>query len=148
MAAVNVKSDQVTNQDAVPVSPIKPNELEGRVRIAYFTYSSPAASPPEAASTIQLCKLPIGARIIRGHFAHDGIGGTSGTVDIGYTGDVDQYADAAVVAATASEFDFADTVLENVGDALTEAKTLLLTTAVATMTASKNLRGWVMYVVD
>ncbi len=148
MAAVNVKSVQVTNQDAVPVSPIKPNELEGRVRIAYFNYSSPAASPPEAASTIQLCKLPIGARLIRGHFAHDGIGGASGTVDIGYLGDVDRYADGVTVAATASAFDFIDIFAENVGDALTEARTLLLTTAVATMTASKNLRGWVMYVVD
>lgn len=148
MAAVNVKSDQVTNQDAVPVSPIKPNELIGRIRIGYFSYSSPAASPPEAGSTIQLCKLPAGARIIRGHFAHDGIGGASGTVDIGYTGAATRYANGVAVAATAGVFDFADTIAENVGDELTEAKILLLTTAVATMTASKNLRGWVMYVLD
>ncbi len=148
MAAVNVKSDQVTNQDAVPVIPIKTNELEGRVRIAYFTYSSPAASPPEAASTIQLCKLPIGARLVRGHLAHDGIGGASGTVDIGYTGDVDRYADGVAMANTAGAFDFIDTFAQNVGDALTVARTLLLTTAVATTTASKNLRGWVLYVVD
>ena len=148
MAAVDVKSDQVTNQDAVPVSPIKPNELEGRVRIAYFSYSSPASSPPEAASTIELCKLPIGARLIKGHYAHDGIGGSSGTCDIGFTGDVDRYADAAVLADSAGAIDFLDTFAENVGDALTEAKTLLLTTAVATFTASKSLRGWVLYVVD
>ncbi len=141
-------SDQVTNQIAVPVAPIKTNELEGRVRIAYFSYSSPATGMPVATELIHLCKLPIGARVLRGHVAHDGIGGASGTVDIGYSGAQTRYGDDIALANTAGAFDFADTYAQNVGDALTAAQTILMLVNTATMTASKNLRGWILYVVD
>ena len=89
------KWDQTTPSDM-----IKPNELAGRVRVAYGLYEASAEQ-----SDIHMFNLPNGARIISGELVHDALG-SSTTASVGHAAytnsagtavaaDVDEYKAAA-----------------------------------------------------
>ena len=96
-----VYSVQKTKWDQnVPKDMIKPNELGGRVRVAYGLYEATTEQ-----SDIHMFNLPNGARILSGELVHDALG-SSTTLSVGHAAytdssgstvalDVDEYKAAA-----------------------------------------------------
>lgn len=129
-------------------APLKPYQLEGRIRIAWFTVVSENPTNINNGDTLNLVKLPDGARVIRGRAMQNGLG-TSVTLSIGDSGSATRYK-AATAAATTGEFDFASTVAENAGHVISGSGQQVVTATVggANWSASKTLTGYVMYVID
>ena len=102
-------STQYTKTLNTPSEKLDTNELHGRVRVAYADFTADAAQ-----ETINMFKLPDGARIIGGRVNHANLG-TSTTLSIGHAAyvnaagttvaaDVDAYkAAAASTTATSSD---------------------------------------------
>ena len=141
-------------------SKIKPNQLEGRVRIGRFSYTIPTGDEA-IASNVALVRLPKGARIIEGKIKGEAMGNSS-TVDIGLMGadgsgfinadgdvadDVDFFLDGGDVNA-AFNLDFAATIALNYGYELEKNCILLATPVVGAWDAGQDLVGHVKYVVD
>lgn len=87
-------SDQITDIDQTkPAKMVKPNELKGRVRAAYFSYKTPAAGAPAVGEIVQLVKVPKGARIIDQYLNWEALSSGAGTAgaDIGDGGDADRF---------------------------------------------------------
>ena len=92
-----VYSTQKTKWDQnAPQDMIKPNEMAGRVRIAYGSYTASAEQ-----SDIHMFNLPNGARIISGELMHVALG-SSTTASVGHAA----YTNAAgtAVAADVDEY--------------------------------------------
>lgn len=92
-----VYSTQKTKWDqTAPADMIKPNEMAGRVRIAYGSYTASAEQ-----SDIHMFNLPNGARIISGELMHVALG-SSTTASVGHAA----YTNAAgtAVAADVDEY--------------------------------------------
>ncbi len=111
-----VYSDQKTKWDQNnPTEKIKPNELGGRVRIAYGSYTASAEQ-----SDIHMFNLPNGARILSGQLVHAALG-SSTTLSVGHAA----YKNAAGtdVALDVDEFKAAaaSTSVSTVGCCLTAA---------------------------
>lgn len=86
-----VYSVQKTKWDQnAPQDMIKPNEMAGRVRIAYGAYTLAGEQ-----SDIHMFNLPNGARIISGELMHVALGGST-TASVGHAA----YSNAAGVAVT------------------------------------------------
>lgn len=157
-------STQITNILALPIVYNKPNEREGRVRIAYFEYTPTVAVA--AAAIIALTKLPYKARIIQGIVTSNALVATS-TADVGLaavdaTGLIDATVGATVAdnatyltaggtlaVATAGSYSFANTQANHYGYELQKECYLILTLNTAGMDgAGDSLQGHVLYVVD
>jgi hypothetical protein len=97
MAVTAQKSTQVGKMEATPLTALKPDELHGRLRIAYFNFTQDGAG--DANSTVDLVKLPPNARLLKSSsvLTHSAFG-ASRTLDIGYTA-YNTQAGTAVVAA-------------------------------------------------
>ena len=111
-----VYSDQKTKWDQNnPTQKNKPNELGGRVRIAYGSYTASAEQ-----SDIHMFNLPNGARILSGQLVHAALG-SSTTLSVGHAA----YKNAAGtdVALDVDEFKAAaaSTSVSTVGCCLTAA---------------------------
>ena len=92
-----VYSDQKTKWDQnVPKEMIKPNELGGRMRIAYGSYTASAEQ-----SDIHMFNLPNGARILHGELVHAALG-SSTTLSVGHEEYKD--VDGTTVAADVDEY--------------------------------------------
>lgn len=62
----NFYSDQMTNiRTGSPANWLKPADLKGRIRAAYFSYTTPGAGAPAVADFIALVPVPAGARVLR-----------------------------------------------------------------------------------
>lgn len=111
-------SKQIKQWEALGHGPLMPNELHGRVRIAYFQFQADRDAVGGVIAqndTVRLAQLPAQARLIRGKFKH-GAFGTSVTLDLGLRGldnsgfynlagtlaDDPDYLAASVAIATAS----------------------------------------------
>ncbi len=140
------KSTQVTNLDADTV--IKPNELHGRVRVAYFTFETPVATVA-VNDTVRLCRIPEGARILRGpiHFDAMTSGAGDSSIQMGVTGDATGYLGTTSVDA-AGQADFANTLATNFGDERAAETDIIATAVTEAWAASQTLNGFVEYVVD
>ncbi len=141
----NYKSDQVTNLDSIPVVYPHANELYGRVRRSYFSYTTPAGGLA-LNDTIELTKVPKNARLLGGLCVHGAMGGT-GQVELGDGTTSDKYLLAASVVA-AGQIDFGNLIASNFGELLAAALTLTATVAVAGWVAAEQLDGYVDYMVD
>lgn len=143
------KSDQRTNETAVPPVSIKPYEREGRVRVASWTYTTPASSAPGTSDTVELVRLPAGAKILGGKTACEALssaGGTAG-VSIGYTGATTRYASSMDLDA-AGEDVFANTIALNYGDVLTAEKVIIATPTGETWAVDSKFYGHILYAID
>jgi hypothetical protein len=139
----NTNSAQITQMVAVPTEHVKVNELGGRVRTAYF---SVAAVPTGVGDTMTLTRIPKGARVLRGVLQFTVAQGASATTAIGISGTTGKYRAAAVTNAT-TEFVYATTAAENMGNETTAEETIIATNAAAAWTAAA-FRGYIQYVVD
>ena len=145
-------STQYAKTVAASPSKISTTELHGRVRVAYADFTSAAAQ-----ETINMFKLPDGARIIGGRLNHAALG-SSTTVSVGHAAyvnaagttvalDVDEYkAAASSASATGSAVASTTALGEN---SLVDAPDGLIVTAT---TAGANATGLITvqmtYVLD
>lgn len=144
MAASTSKSAQITNNESVPSVVSKTNEDGGRVRVRYFSQTTLAQ---DAGSTIRLCKLYKGERLLRGRISAPIMGAANATLSLGITGTTAKYmALTAIDAALAA--DFAHTQALGMGEELAANSELIATTAVGATLADKALIGYILYVKD
>jgi len=93
-----VYSVQKTAWDqTIPSKKTKPNELAGRMRVAYATYE---ASSLASGDVIELFNLPNGARIMGGRLFNDALA-SSTTLSVGYAAHTDSSGSAVTAAAAA-----------------------------------------------
>jgi len=145
-------STQYAKTVAASPSKISTTELHGRVRVAYADFTADAAQ-----ETINMFKLPDGARIIGGRLNHAALG-TSTTVSVGHAAytkadgtvvalDVDEYKAAASSASATGSAIAATTALGE--NSLVDAPDGLIVTAT---TAGANATGLITvqmtYVLD
>lgn len=142
------KSDQITNITAIPPVKTRTSEMGGRVRVAYFSFTTPAGGVA-IADTVQLCVIPKGARILGGEAKFEAMstGAGAATVELGDGTTAAKYLAATSVDA-AGKAAFADTVALNYGELLTSELTLTATASVEAWAAAKKLYGHVLYALD
>lgn len=142
-------STQRTNDTATPPTAVAGRDVGGRVRCAWFDYTAPSSGAiPAIGDNVQLCKLPNGARILRGYIWWT-TGTTSMTGSIGYTGATTRYlAATAMVTASTAALPFADTVALKQGEVMTADRVIILTVAGAQIANSQVLQGFIEYTID
>lgn len=125
--------------------PLKPNELSGRVRVAFFEFLT--QNPGYAIGDIlYLTRLPKGARMIGGNLAF-GTMGAGTTIKIGINGDDDRYLTDTSLAS-AGQTRIADTTAHFYGEELSSETDLFGTIGGAAYAAGQPLRGHIVYVID
>ena len=138
-------------------SPLKPNQMGGRVRICFFTYTFASQA---AGFDLGLAVLPKGARLIDGVFQFSAtLGGTttvsfglmgkdgSGTIDGSGTSDGVALLMAALASSSTAKQNFLATAALDYGYETQKDLYLTLTTAAGAM-GTQVLTGHVTYVVD
>lgn len=143
-------SDQMTDQrQTAPNKYVSALDTTARVRCAYFKWTADAAQN----DVVELVKLPVGARILRGRVDFTDFG-TAITLSIGDETTAAKYLSAADIATAAGQADFANTVALGMGSIMTAATTPKYpgyVTVQATIAggdpASGTLEGYVMYAV-
>jgi len=137
-----------------PIDFIKPNELAGRVRVAYAL----AEAASLAVGPIEMFNLPNGARILSGELVHDALGGST-TASVGHAAyvnsagtvvalDVDEYKAAAASTGIVTVDIAATSALgrNSVVDANEDGIPITVVTAGAAATGTIELT--MLYVVD
>lgn len=150
-------SVQMAKLNATPVQHVRSDE-HGRVRRVTFAWESTAT--PAAADTINLCKLPPGARVLGGKMFWEANTATA-TLGVGISGTANKYTGtASLLTAAPTQAPAAggaggrDLVGDGtggtiaapiIGEVLTSAVTVIGTVAVATLAASKRIYGYLDY---
>jgi len=159
--SIDLKGVEYTLATAVGHTPVAPNQMGGRVRMAYFTYTTPATTGVTDGQNIGVAVIPKGARILGGKLECEAMG-TTAAVDIGLKGNDntgyidadDSVADdddlflAAGDISSAASLTFADTIARNYGYETEKEVVLVLTAETANWAAEKDLYGHIEYVVD
>jgi hypothetical protein len=117
----------------------EPGSINGEVKV--FNEEYVIAGTETTSDTIEVCKLPKGARFLYGVIQTSVSQGTS-TLALGITGTTGKYRAAAVLTSILPEV-----FGTNEGDVLTAEETIFITIAVATLTAA-NLRVKIFYTLD
>ena len=136
-------SDQRANDVAVPPVPNASN-VDGRVRRKYFSVASTTTTVINNGDVVELCKLPVGARITGGRLLY-GAMGASTTAVIGVAGTTNKYLTSTSVVS-AGQTSFADTNALNFGDSLTAETTIILTAGGANYATGQYLKGYIEYI--
>ncbi len=143
-----LKSTQVTNLDAIPVVYPKANEVYGRLRRNYFDFTVPVGDAA-VNDTIQLTKIPAGARIMGGRIDSEAMSSDTGaaSIQIGDGTTAAKYLGTTDIDAIA-QADFNNTQALFFGEAQTAE--LILTAKVITedWLAGQILAGYIDFVVD
>jgi len=145
-------STQYAKTVAASPSKISTTELAGRVRIAYADFTAAGAQ-----ETINMFKLPNGARIIGGRVNHVALG-TSSTLSIGHAAyvkadetavaaDVDEYK-AAASSNSVTSFNIANTTLLGENSVVDSPDGLIVTATTAGGDATGKLEVQMTYVLD
>lgn len=146
MASFN--STQYADTLAKPAARLKPNEWGGRVRRSWWDFTTPAGGLA-LTDTVNLVKLPKGARILGGRVGFGAMSSAAGTAtaDIGYAGAATRYA-AAINVDAAGESDFADTAARNFGEELAADQTIIATAGGEAWAAAQSFTGYIEWVRD
>ena len=136
-----------------PSVKISTTELHGRVRVAYADFTADAAQ-----ETINMFKLPDGARIIGGRVNHAALAGSAATLSIGHAAyvnaagttvaaDVDEYK-AAAAATSVSAFNIAATTALGENSLVDAPDGFIVTAATAGANATGKIEVQMTYVLD
>ena len=145
-------STQYAKTVAASPSKISTTELHGRVRVAYADFTSAAAQ-----ETINMFKLPDGARIIGGRVNHAALG-SSTTLSIGHAAyvnaagttvaaDVDEYK-AAAASTSLTSFNIATTTALGENSVVDAPDGLIVTATTAGANATGLITVQMTYVLD
>lgn len=149
-----VYSAQKTKWDqTAPSDMIKPNEMAGRVRVAYALYEASAEQ-----SDIHMFNLPNGARIISGELVHDALG-SSTTASVGHAAytnaagtavalDVDEYKAAAASTSITTVACAATTVLGKFSVIDANKNGIPVTVSIAGANGTGTVELVMLYVLD
>lgn len=142
----NFKSSQVTTLDAGEKLTTK--DAYGRVRRAVFTFTTPTGGVA-IHDTVELCRVPSGARIMGGHFAAEAMssGGAAASMQLGDGTTADRFLGTTSIDA-AAEGSFGDTIATGFLDVLSGELTLTATALTEAWAAGQHLSGYLEYVVD
>jgi hypothetical protein len=138
-------STQYGNATAVPPALLKPNELGGRHRIAYFSVTTSAYA--STGDIINLTIIPKGARIIAGALRW-AANAASTTLTVGTAASAAKYLGSTAVGASAGSHAIAATLALNFGEELTADTVITATPGGATWTAGTVIAGHIEYVLD
>ena len=141
MSAQNVKADNVSQLDARPLEPLEASQWGGRVRCQMDVYE---ADGLEAGSTIEIARIPSGARVLPvSCIAADALG-AGVTLAAGDETTADKYLAATVMntAHLVTRFNAVDAL----GVKLAAQEAIRLTTGGAAATGT--IRSFVFYTVD
>jgi hypothetical protein len=139
------KSTQVTAIDSVDYDQLRPDEAHGRVRMAFWEFTTLAAGGADGDS-FAACEIPKGARILGGKTACEALG--AGVVAaIGITGSATKYGTGIDMAAAGEDL-FANTIALNYGVRTTAKERILIVLTGAAPAASKKVWGHILYVID
>jgi len=141
------------NQDT-PTTRIKPNEMAGRVRVAYAL----AEASSLAVGPIEMFNLPNGARILSGELTHDALGGST-TASVGHAAyknaagtvvalDVDEYKAAAASTSIATVGVAATSALGRNSVVDADSDGIPVTVVIAGAAATGTIELTMLYVVD
>lgn len=142
------------NDLANTYAPLKPNELHGRVRVAFFQET--CVGSEAIGDIIRLTKLPAGSRVVDFKFCCEDIGAATATLGIGDADDSDRLV-SAIAVASAVAFGAASTILRtpttetpDIGFGYVyDAETWITATVqTAALDAASNFWGAIFYVVD
>ena len=145
-------STQYAKTVDTPSVKISTTELHGRVRVAYADFTADAAQ-----ETINMFKLPDGARIIRGRVNHAALG-SSTTLSIGHAAyvnaagttvaaDVDEYK-AAAASTSLTSFNIATTTALGENSVVDAPDGLIVTATTAGADAAGLITVQMTYVLD
>ena len=145
-------SVQYAKTQDTPSVKLDTNELHGRVRVAYADFTAAGAQ-----ETINMFKLPNGARIIGGRVNHAALG-SSTTLSIGHAAyvnaagttvaaDVDEYK-AAALATSVSAFNIAATTALGENSVVDAPDGLVVTATTAGANATGLIEVQMTYVLD
>ena len=145
-------SVQYAKTQDTPSVKLDTNELHGRVRVAYADFTADAAQ-----ETINMFKLPNGARIIGGRVNHAALG-SSTTLSIGHAAyvnaagttvalDVDEYK-AAAASTSLTSFNIANTTALGENSVVDAPDGLIVTATTAGANATGFLSVAIRYVLD
>ena len=145
-------STQYAKTVAASPSKISTTELHGRVRVAYADFTSAAAQ-----ETINMFKLPDGARIIGGRVNHAALG-SSTTLSIGHAAyvnaagttvalDVEEYK-AAAASTSLTSFNIANTTALGENSVVDAPDGLIVTATTAGANATGLITVQMTYVLD
>jgi len=139
---------QSTQMQATALAPNDVNEAGGRLRVAVFEFTTPTGGVG-VGDTVQLCKVPKGARIIGGHVDFGAMSSSTGTaqVKIGDGTTANKYLDTTSVDS-AGQADFANTAALNMLSVTSSEETITATAAGEAWAAAKTFNGYVLYVLD
>ena len=138
-------STQYAKFAADPRQAVKINEWGGRVRAAFFSYT--ALGTEVATDTINLVRLPKGARVLDGHVVLDTTEATL-TMDIGTAADPDKYGNDLDVNLLDAPARFAHTPTLNYGVETTEDEDVIALLNVVGLTAGTVVTGHMLYALD
>jgi len=145
-------SVQYAKTQDTPSVKLDTNELHGRVRVAYADFTADAAQ-----ETINMFKLPNGARIIGGRVNHAALG-SSTTLSIGHAAyvnaagttvalDVDEYK-AAAASTSLTSFNIANTTALGENSVVDAPDGLIVTATTAGANATGLITVQMTYVLD
>ena len=145
-------SVQFAKTQDTPSVKISTTELHGRVRVAYADFTANAAQ-----ETINMFKLPDGARIIGGRVNHAALG-SSTTLSIGHAAyvnaagttvalDVDEYK-AAAASTSLTSFNIANTTALGENSVVDAPDGLIVTATTAGANATGLITVQMTYVLD
>ena len=145
-------STQYAKTQDTPSVKISTTELHGRVRVAYADFTADAAQ-----ETINMFKLPDGARIIGGRVNHAALG-SSTTLSIGHAAyvnaagttvalDVDEYK-AAAASTSLTSFNIATTTALGENSVVDAPDGLIVTATTAGANATGLITVQMTYVLD
>jgi len=159
MISVDYKSTQVTNQDAVGWSALKPYERGGRLRIVSFDYTVPTGTIA-IATVVSMATLPPGVMLLGGKLDNTALG-TGALADIGLrghdgNGNIDDTSGATVAddadllgndidMAAAGNDDFNHTAALNFLYVTKKEVDLVFTVVGAVWAAAAVVKGYLMY---
>lgn len=141
-------SDQITNERAVPRVLNSARDKGGRVRCANFDYTVPTGNIATS-STVQLCKVPAGARLLGGFFAATAMSSDSGdaSIQIGDGTTAAKYLGTTSVDSAAAA-SFGVTKALGYGEELTAELIVTATVVTEAWVAAGVISGHVLYVLD
>lgn len=137
-------STQAATFTSVAFDPLKPNELGGRLRIAFFDFTTPASGGADGDIYV-LTRLPKGARVIGLVTVNEALG-ASVVAKVGIVGADTKYGSAIDMAAAGAD-PFVQTVA-TYGLETTAEEDVIMTLTGAVPTASRIVKGHFTYVVD
>lgn len=152
------QATKINNLTTGTYAAVPTDELAGRLRVAYFSYSF--AGTEATNDTIRLTKVPAGARILGLTYYNEDCG-TTVTADFGDAGDVDRFLASVALGTVSSAQVYAllRQSTENEGESTpitlgygykytTETWLDIFLSSVSTPTANATVRGHFTYVVD